>query len=358
MPQPSQNFKPVWGELREYSPTPHQHQLQQQTVGLHHSLPDPRPKPTTMKAAQRMGWPEVATVPFLNPDPIACLVGHSNEAPVIVDGQRMTALIYSGAQVSSISSWFCEDLAPQIQPLGQLLELEGTGGSTILYLGFVEVNFQIPGIENYNEDVLLLVIPNTAYSEMVLVMIGSKIIDRAMSIITEGKLMKATTTWRQAHFGAVMSGLLQLPHMGSNRTGMVKEVIHSSLKSDTMEVKEFCQDNVRGPACTTQKVTIPPFSTISVHTNTSVRGHCMQVHVLMEPTPGPQLPTTVVLTVTYIKLHLGSLRVLTCLCNLGAHSIEIPTKTVVGQVLPANQVPQVVLLMRTSEESESNSHKG
>ena len=105
-----------------------------------------------------MGWPEVAPVPFLNPDPIAHLVGCSNEAPLIVDGQRMTTLIDSDAQVSSISSQFCEDLALQIQPLGQLLELEWTGGSTIPYFRFMEVNLKIPGIKNYNRDVLLLVI--------------------------------------------------------------------------------------------------------------------------------------------------------------------------------------------------------
>ena len=50
-----------------------------------------------MRAAQRMGQQEAASVPFLNPDPIAHLVGHSNEAPVIMDGQRATALINMGA---------------------------------------------------------------------------------------------------------------------------------------------------------------------------------------------------------------------------------------------------------------------
>ena len=73
----------------------------------------------SMTAAQRTGQQEAATVPFLNPDPIAHLVWHSNEAPVIVDGQRMTAMIDSGALVSSISSPFCEDLTLQIQPLGR-----------------------------------------------------------------------------------------------------------------------------------------------------------------------------------------------------------------------------------------------
>ena len=96
---------------------------------------------------------------------------------MIMDGQRTTALIDLGAQVSSISSQFCKELTLQIQPLGRLLELDRTGGSTIPYLGIMEVNHQILGIKNYNEDVMLLVIPTTTYSEKVLVMVGSKIID-------------------------------------------------------------------------------------------------------------------------------------------------------------------------------------
>ena len=80
-----------------------------------------------------------------------------------MDGYKVTALVDSGAQVSTISARLCEELDPEIQPLGQLLELEGTGGAAIPYLGFVEVNLQIPGVRRYNEDVLLLAIPTTTY---------------------------------------------------------------------------------------------------------------------------------------------------------------------------------------------------
>ena len=189
-------------------------------------------------------------------------------------------------------------------------------------------------------------------------MVGSKIIDRAMSAITKRELAKVTITWRQAHFGAVMSGPLQLPHTSSNTTGVKKEVIHSSLRVVPMEVREFCLDDIRGPVHTTWKVTIPPFSTISVHTNTSVRGHCMGIHILTELMAGPQLPTAVVPTVTYGELHPGSSGVPICLHNLGDHSIEIPMKTVAGQVAPTNQVALVVLPMRTSKESNSKPQKG
>ena len=83
----------------------------------------------------------------------------------------------------------------------------------------------------------------------------------------------------------------------------------------------------------------------------------MWVHVLMEPMPGPQLPTVVVLTVTYRDLQLGSSRVPICLCNFSTHTMEIPTKAVVGQVAPANQVPLVVHPTRTSKESNHKPHK-
>ena len=113
---------------------------------------------------------------------------------MIVDGQRTTTLIDLGAQITSISSQFCEDLTLQTQPLGRLLELEGMEGSAIPYLRCVEVNLQILGIKNYNEDILLLVTPIMTYSEKIPVMVRSKIIDQAMRIITEGEPTKATMT--------------------------------------------------------------------------------------------------------------------------------------------------------------------
>ena len=124
----------------------------------------------SVRAAQRTGQQEVAPVPFLNPDSIAHLMGCSNEAPVMVNGQKMTTLIDLGAQVSSISSQFCEDLTLHIQPLGRLLKLEGTWGSAIPYLRYIEVNLQIPGIMNCNKDVLQLDIPAMTYSEKIPVM--------------------------------------------------------------------------------------------------------------------------------------------------------------------------------------------
>ena len=109
-----------------------------------------------------------------------------------------------------------------------------------------------------------------------------------------------------------------------------------------MEVQKYQLDGVKGAVCTTQKVTIPPFQTMTTKGNAGVKGHCMKVHVLTEPALSPQLLAAVVPIATYGELHPGSLRVPICLHNMSTHAMEIPAKMMVGQVIPANQVPPVV----------------
>ena len=125
-----------------------------------------------------------------------------------------------------------------------------------------------------------------------------------------------------------------------------------------MAVWKFSLNDVKGPVCTTQKVTILPFGTVNVRANTSVKGHSMQVHVLTELMQGLQLLAAVVPTATYGELHPGSSRVPICLCNLSTHAIEIPAKAVVGQVIPTNQVPLVVHPTRTTKEMGNTASKG
>ena len=116
-------------------------------------------------------------------------------------------------------------------------------------------------------------------------------------------------------------------------------------------------DGVKGAVHTTQ-VTIPPFQTMTLKRNAGIKGHCMKVHVLTEPALGPQLPAAVVPIATYGELHPGSSRVPICLCNMSSCAVEVPAKTMVGQVMPANQVPPVVHPTRTTENKNVNTPKG
>ena len=92
--------------------------------------------------------------------------------------------------------------------------------------------------------------------------------------MTMGELAKATMTWRQAHFGAVLLGSLQLSHSSSDKNEIGEGAKCSSQRGDPVKVQKFWLDDVKDPVHTTQKVTILLFGTINVWANTSVKGHC------------------------------------------------------------------------------------
>ena len=175
--------------------------------------------------------------------------------------------------------------------------------------------------------------------------------------MTAGELAHTNATWQQAHFGAVMLGSLQLSHSNSDKIKSGEKIGSFSWESDPVEVQNSQLDGVKGAIHTTQKVTTPPFHTVNIKANASVKGHCMKVHVLTEPVLGPQLPAVVVPIATYGELCPGSSRVPVCLHNLSAHAMEIPAKTVVGQVIPANQLPLVVHPTRTAKETTNKASK-
>ena len=83
----------------------------------------------------------------------------------------------------------------------------------------------------------------------------------------------------------------------------------------------------------------------------------MWVHVITELALSPQLPAAVVHTATYGEVCPGSSRVPVCLHNLSTHALEVPTKTVVGQVVPANQVPPVAHPTRATKETTTKHQK-
>ena len=61
-------------------------------------------------------------------------------------------------------------------------------GAVILYNGYVDVNPQIMGLRVYNVDILLLVIPTTSYGKEVSIITNTKVIDKAMKVITQDEL--------------------------------------------------------------------------------------------------------------------------------------------------------------------------
>ena len=148
-----------------------------------------------------------------------------------------------------------------------------------------------------------------------------------------------------------MSGSLQLSHSSSEKL----KIENFSRENDPVEVQKYQLDGVKGAVL---HHTEGHNSTLSNHKYKSKCWCQRALHVLKEPALGPQLPAAVVPIATYGELHPGSLRVPVCLHNMSVYAVEIPAKTVVGQVIPANQVPPVVHLTRTAKETATKAPKG
>ena len=111
----------------------------------------------------------------------------------------MKALIDSGAQISAISKSIVKTLGLPIRKLEALLDIEGSAGSDVPYLGYTELRLDIPEIAKFDHDVLMMVYPDCKYSHRVpvIIIIGTLHIDEALDLATYDELASLSTGWKR-----------------------------------------------------------------------------------------------------------------------------------------------------------------
>ena len=121
----------------------------------------------------------------------------------MVEGVVMEELVDTGAQVSTIMEGFCTKFSLKIQPLEGLLHLNMA--ILIPYKGYIEVNLLLPGLTQYNKDVLFVAISYNTYGERVPVQFDTLTIDHfAVNMITQ-ELQQAGGTWKQVCLRTIIS---------------------------------------------------------------------------------------------------------------------------------------------------------
>ena len=125
---------------------------------------------------------------YHNQDPLFQLVGEANESTVIVEGQEARALLDSGSQLSAISLKGVKKLKLKPQQLQSILQIEGSGGLKVPYLGYVEAHLKIPKIEAFDLDVLLLIVPDSVHTQYTQIMLEMLHIDMAIKLATKKSL--------------------------------------------------------------------------------------------------------------------------------------------------------------------------
>ena len=125
---------------------------------------------------------------YHNLDPLYRLVVEVNETTVLLEGQEARALIDSGSQLSSISLAWVRELNFKPQQLWSILQIEGSGGLDIPYLGYVETHVVGPEVKAFDTDVLLLIVPNSVHTMHIPITLGTLHIDMAINLATKKEL--------------------------------------------------------------------------------------------------------------------------------------------------------------------------
>ena len=113
------------------------------------------------------------------------LIGSANETDIQINGHKTTALLDTGSTISTVSEHFYSNHLKAVDcpllPLENFLHIEGAGGHSLPYTGYIEADIQIPGITDGNGlTSLFLVVPNTSYNSSVPFLIGTNILTHLM----------------------------------------------------------------------------------------------------------------------------------------------------------------------------------
>ena len=199
--------------------------------------------------------------------------------------------------------------------MDSLLDIEGGGGIAIPYIGYVEVNLQIPEIKNYNEDALLMVMNDSKYGHKVPFAIGTTHIHAALKVMTEEEWDNITFPWQS----------VALPACTSKASGM----------------GDFSLNSMRGDVKVHKTTILPPFSTTFIKGRSSVKGHYKRINVATEHSDKvTNKNITAVRSYSFIKPN--SNKVAVGVRNLTSKQVVLKTGTIIGKIEAANAVPPML----------------
>ena len=78
-----------------------------------------------------------------------------------------------------------------------ILQIEGSGGLEVPYLGYVVVHLRMPEVKAFDQDVLLLIIPDGAHTQNTPILLGTLHIDMAIRLATEKELKNLNKQWQR-----------------------------------------------------------------------------------------------------------------------------------------------------------------
>ena len=93
----------------------------------------------------------------------------------------------------------------EVKSLKTILDLEGTGGLSILYLGYVEMHLWIPEVKVFDREVLMWVVADRSYFNRDLIALGIVHIDMLIKLATQEELGKLVIVGRGVQYSLQFS---------------------------------------------------------------------------------------------------------------------------------------------------------
>ena len=263
---------------------------------------------------------------YHNPDPLVRLIGPANEGKVKVEGVETTAFIDTGACMSAITKGFAEALELELKSLDSILDIEGTGGGKVPYHGYVECRLNLPQVEKFDHDVLMLVIDDSQYGARVPIQIGTLHIDMAIDLPTNEERMKFKRRWECAK----MASYLRMVSMQTDSTKLIIDL-----------------DEITGSVHLTHNLSLGPFETATV--SGLLKGpvknsaYYKRVNVSVEPISSHLNDDSKYCAIPgYTFLKPGSHRIHVMMKNLTARTVTIHQGVRVATMGAANVVPHML----------------
>ena len=135
-------------------------------------------RPAGLCRSTQPATPSQPTQPELN--------GSSTVTPVLINGIQTTALLDTGATISTVSESFHREYLWNlpVEPLKDFLNVECADGSPLPYLGYIEADVIALGLQDENapaQPCLFLVVPtSTPFNQHVPVLLGTNVLEPLM----------------------------------------------------------------------------------------------------------------------------------------------------------------------------------
>ena len=212
---------------------------------------------------------------------------------------------------------FAEKLGLPCRQLQQLLEIEGSGGIDVPYLGYTEVHFQVPGVKALNKDILVVIQNDSTYSKWVPITLGTLHIDMVIEKATSEELQILRKEWKTGVLGAKIEA--RQAKLEGKIPPMIDQVDH--------EIK------------LSRNVTIHPRKAVKFTGMVRLPVLSKQLNVTAEPMQNIGNFHGVHEIESYTTVKLGTKRVAVVLVNNSGEKITLKKGTKIGQLKAANVVP-------------------